>query len=277
VPWLLAGCAERFLDFQVRRLTALKVVRIDGAGFDLQVRCELENPNPLGAELGAISFETWAGDHRLGRGTLPGPIQVAARSRFTLEVPVRVAYAELPADLPARVAGGSLALQTEASFSARTPVGSYAMRLRSSGQTQVAEALQVAVQGSFRGEALRVERISLAGLELRRIRLKVRLRARNLFAFPLRVQRGEVDLAIGGTPFGKSKLEQPLALPAHGEATTEVAIAATHGTVGTVITSMLGQQPRFRVRGTLWIDPVGGVSQIPIDVEADQSIFGSGE
>ncbi len=40
------------------------------------------------------------------------------------------------------------------------------------------------------------------------------------------------------------------------------------------IAAMMGQDPRFRLTGTLWIDPIGGVSELPVDVEADSSIFG---
>lgn len=270
---LSGGCAERFLDFQVQRLVGLRVTQIDGAGFQMQVRCELQNPNPLGATVDEVDYRVRLGQHPLGRGRLPGPIAVGARGRFTLEVPVRVNYADLPADFPEQVKDGVIRLVSEAALRARTGLGTYRMLLTSTGTTRVDETISVLVQGTFRGEALRVESIGLAGLELRQIRLRLRLRTRNLFAFPVEIQRGEFRLDVNDRFFGESRLEQPLRLPPRGSVPTEVQITATHGTVASMVTSMLGQEPRFRVRGTLWIAPLAGVSRIPIDVKADSSVF----
>lgn len=143
------GCVERLVDFHVRRLVGVKVTGIDGRGFDLRVRCELENPNSLGAAVTRVRFSTYLGQHLLGEGRLAGPVKVAARSSFTLEVPVRVAYDRLPADLPRQVADGTVQMRTETTFTATTRLGSYTMRLRAVDRTEIAEAIKVAIRGCF--------------------------------------------------------------------------------------------------------------------------------
>jgi len=268
------ACVERFVDFRVERLLALRATRVDASGFNLIVKSEVANPNRLDAEVSQVSFRAYLGPHPIGSGQVAGPFQAPAGGRFVLEAPVRVAYASLPADFPARVEGGALALRTEARFRARTSLGSYTMQVASEGRTRIAEALQVAVQGPFQGEALRVESITLGGIAIRQVRLRVRFRARNLFAFPLQIQGGDFKLDINDAYFGESSLPRPLELPARGSATTELEIVATHGVVGAVVLGMLGKEPRFRVRGTVRIAPIGGVSRIPIDVQADSTIFG---
>jgi len=268
-----AGCVERFIDFRVHELAGVRVTRIDGAGFDLRVRCQLENPNRVAARLTGIRFRSWTGPHELGTGQLSEGLQVAARSRFQLEVPVRIAYEALPADFPQRVAGGWLELRTEATFHAQTSLGAYDMRVVSEGRTRISEALQVAVQGPFTGDAVRVDSVALDGVGLRRTRLRLRLTARNRFAFPVQVRRGSFALAINGTPFGKSSLERPLRLPPRGAQSLDMVIDATHGTVGAAIVAMMGGEPRFHVTGQLEIEPLGGVSRVPIDVQADSSVF----
>jgi LEA14-like dessication related protein len=272
---LSAGCVERFVDFRVRELSGVRVTSIDARGFDLRVRCELENPNALGAEVSGVRFRTWTGEHELGNGALSQPFSVAARSRFSLEVPVRVTYESLPADLPARAAGGAIQLRTEASLRARTSLGSYNMRLSSEGRTRIAEVLRVAVQGPFAGDGVRVDSIALAGLELRRVRLRARLTARNRFAFPIQIRRGTFQIAVNGAPFGKTSLDRPLTLRPRATVSLEMLVLATHGAVGGAIAAMFGAEPHFRVRGELEIDPIGGVQRIPIDVQADSSVFGS--
>ena len=271
---LTSGCIERMVDFHVKRLEGLRVTGIDGKGFNLQVRCRLENPNPLGARVEKIRFKNYSGAHLLGQGQLAGPVPVEAHSQFTLKVPVRVAYAKLPADFPERVKDGSLELRTEVDLTARSKLGSYSMHLSSTDRVKIAEALKVAIGGSFRGRAFRVERISLSGLKLRNVKLRIRFVARNLFAFPVRIRRGVYKISVNGEPFGDGKLEQPIALPPHGQKQVDAEVTATHGAVALAIGAMMGADPRFRVKGTVWIDPVGGVSKLPLDIEADASVFG---
>jgi LEA14-like dessication related protein len=271
------GCIERLVDFRVRELVALRATAIDDSGFDLRVRMRIENPNRLSAEVRDLRFVAFVGEHRIGAGSLAGPFAAPADASFELEAPVRVSYGDLPADFPARVKGGELELRTEARFRARTSLGDYAMRLESESRTRIAPALEVAVQGSFGGRALSVENVRLAGVELRRVRLRVRLRARNHFAFPITVRGGEFRLAINDQHFGESKLERPLALSPRGQAVAELAIAASHGVVGDVVVGMFGKEPQFRVRGHVEIAPIGGVSRIPIDVRAGSSVFGAGD
>jgi LEA14-like dessication related protein len=262
------------MDFQVRRLVGVKVTRIDGQGFDLRVRCELENTNKIGAKVSQIRFRTYLGRHLLGEGQLAGPVEVGPGKRFTLEVPVRVTYGSLPADLPRRVEGGSVRLRTEASFVARTRLGSYNMRLTSTGKTRVAEALKVAIRGSFKGDALKILAINLGDLKLRRVQLKARIRARNLFAFPIRIRRGVYAISINGSHFGDGKFDEPMKIAPRSSVERTMTVAASHGAVGSAIVAMMGAEPRFRLKGTLWIDPIGGVGRLPLDLEADASIFG---
>ena len=268
------ACPSSFSTFRVHELVGGEVSAVDDEGFAINIRAELENPNPVGAELTNIVFTTATGQHALGSGRIAGPIKVAAKSRFLLTVPVRVRYDSLPADLPRRVSGSTLPLTARAQLVARTSFGSFDLTLTARGQTAISRALEVAVAGPYRGSGLRVERVDLDGLELRRVRLKLRLKARNRFAFALRVTRVRYELSINGSPFGTGKLDSQTDLPAKGSATFDLPVVASHGAVGRAIGAMLGSDPRFRVRGTVWIAPMAGVSKIPFDVTADSSVFG---
>jgi LEA14-like dessication related protein len=268
-----SGCVERLLDFHVRRLVGVRVTGIDGTGFDLRVRCELENPNQLGARLTRIRFRSYVGRHLLGEGLLQGSVTVRPKSRFTLEVPVRVAYRRLPADLPARVAGGTVLLRTEAVFTAVTKVGSYPMKLTATGRTAIAQALKVAIQGPFSGPAFRITEVRFSGVKLRRSVLALSFQARNLFAFPVRIRRGTYRVYVNDTFFAEGKLTGPLTLAPRSSVTHTVELRPTHGAMGSAMMAMLGGEPQFRLKGTLWIDPIGGVSKLPLDVEADAAVF----
>lgn len=273
----LAGCGawlERWVDFRVHRILGAQVSRVHAAGFEMTVRTELENPNAVDATLTNVRFTTWIGPQRVGQGTMPGPIKVRARSRFVLDAPVHIAYASLPADLPARSASGIVALRITTRLHAATSLGSYQLKLSSTDQVRLDRALKVAIRGPFGGRSIQVDSIKLAGLGLFNSRLKVRLTARNLFAFPIRVRRARYAIAINGVHFGEGTLERPLRLAPRSSQQLELELAAPHGTLGHAALVMLAGDPRFRVTGKLWIDPIAGVKEIPLDVEADASVFG---
>lgn len=104
--------------------------------------------------------------------------------------------------------------------------------------------------------------------------LKARVRARNFFAFPVRIRRGVYSISINGSHFGDGRFDEPLSIPPRSAVERTMEVGASHGAVGSAIVAMMGAEPRFRLKGTLWIDPIGGVGELPLDVEADSTIFG---
>lgn len=275
LPMLLGGCScwSKWVDFKVHRLLSARVDSIDKTGFTMKVRTEVENPNAMSASLTRIRFRTYMGQNMVGKGEVPGPVKAPARQRFILESPVRIAYADLPADLPARTAGGKFELRIATTFTAKTPVGTFPLKLESSGQVRTDESLQVAIKGPFRGGSMKVESIALSEFGFFGSRMIIRLEARNAFAFPVRCRRASFSIAVNGVHFGTGTLEQPVRLAPRSPATVEVEVAASHGSLGQTLLVLLTQDPTFRVTGTLWIDPIAGVSELPVDLTTDGSIF----
>jgi LEA14-like dessication related protein len=270
---LAPGCFKHWVDFEVQRISAMRVHDIDGRGFDVTVRAVIANPNRVGATIRDVRFQAFTGAHPVGKGFVAGPITIAANSQFELEAPVRIAYADLPADLPARVQGGALPLTIRASFDAVTSVGTFHMDLEKSGQVEIARALEVAVSGRFRGDALVVKRIAMATVDTHSLGLQVQVELRNAFAFPVRVRQGEVALWVNDQHFGKTAFSEHIELPPRLAVAHTFAIAASHRDVWATVKVLLESEPVFRARGTLWIEPIAGVAEVPFDVIADMSVF----
>jgi hypothetical protein len=240
----------------------------------MSVRSEVENLSPAGALLEDLKFRVWMGGHLVGQGSLPGPFRAAGRSRFTLEAPVWIAFESLPADLPERTRGRSVRLRVEATFRARTAVGSLSLRAEREGDVQVAEAIGVAVEGSFRSSSVSVIDMQPESIGLTRTTLRVRLRARNVFAFPIRVLRARCSVEMDGRPIGDGGMESPLVLPPRASREVDVSLEGTHGSLGHGLLSMLGGDPVVHIRGTFWIDPVAGVSRLPVDIRGSARAMG---
>lgn len=270
---LATGCFKHWVDFEVQRVSAMHVRAIDASGFDVTVRATIFNPNRLGATIRNVRFEARAGSHIVGRGVLAGPITVGARTGFEVDAPVRIAYADLPADLPDRVQAGFLPLTIRARVDAATSVGSFHMDLEDSSRVEIARALDVAVSGTFSGDALVVRRIAMISVDTESIVLRVVVDMRNAFAFPVRIRRGDVTLWVNDRRFGNAKLEQAIELLPGQPVTHTFDIAATHEDVLRTVKAMLDSEPVFRAQGTVWIEPIAHVSRIPFDVTADMSVF----
>ncbi len=268
-----SACVDRLVAFQVRRVTSMQVVRIQGDRFTMRIRCEVANPNRVGARLSGIRFRTYSGEHLLGTGEVPGTVDAPARGSLTLAPLMSVRYDSLPADFPERVKGGELQLTTRVAFRASSKLGALDLRLHSSDRLAVKSIVEVAVRGSFQGPNIKVARIQPRGIDLRRTHLVVDLRARNPFAFPVGVRRGAFVLFVDGRRVGDASLDQRLVVQPGAWSRIRTTLVADHGALGSALLSLLGQDPRFRVKGTLWIDPIGGVSKLPIDVTADASVL----
>lgn len=275
LPALLGGCScwSRWVDFKVHRLLSARVNSIDDTGFTMQVRTEVENPNVVSASLTRIRFRTYMGKRMVGKGRVKGTVKAPARRRFVLESPVRIAYADLPADLPARVAKGKFKLRIATRLTAKTSLGTFPLKLVSRGQVRVDESLKVAIKGPFKSGSTKVESIVLSEVGLFGSRLVVRLSAHNAFAFPLSVRRASFSIAVSGAHFGTGTLDRPVKLAPRTRTVVEVEVEASHGAMGQTLMVMLTSDPTFRITGTLWIDPIAGVTELPVDVTTDSSIL----
>ena len=270
-----SACAHHFVAFHVRELSAVRVDHIDGDGFDMTVRVEVENPNRLTAEVSDIRFSARTGEYALGAGRGVGTIRAGARSVFPMTATMRVRFADLPADFPDRVQGGSLPLTVDAAFQARTSIGRFAMTLRERGRTAIDQSLPVVIAGGLRGSAVRVTGIEDIGLGLTGMRLQVRVSLANALPFPVRVTRGDIALLVGDRRVGATRIEAPIDLPARGRVERELAVLVSYVDMLRLGQSIGAGDLATRASGTLWIAPIGGVERIPFDVATDLSAIES--
>lgn len=278
--WLLVlsgGCASRLANFHVQEITAVEVHHMDEQGFDMTVRTRVENPNRIAAELHDIRFQAASGDRVLGRGnvadSVADSIAAPARSTFDLNATVRVQFTDLPADLPARIADGFLPLTVKAQFAADTRIGRFDMRLTATGRTAIARALQVMITGGVRSHILRVTRLTQVAVGLTGLRLRLRVAVHNAFPFAIFVRGGRIELALGQRRAGVAYIDEPLTLPPRAQQQREFDITISHGDMLRAMRSVWEGDLSVTARGTLNIDPIGGVDVIPFDVRADPSVI----
>ncbi|MCC6746200.1 MAG: LEA type 2 family protein [Deltaproteobacteria bacterium] len=264
-----SGCAERLVRFKLARLTELTVFRMEREALSASVRCEVENPNPVGATLKELRFTTRMQGRVVGTGQVGQPLEVRGRRPFELRAPIRVRYVDLPSELPALVSTGSVPLEVEVHLVAETRLGRYPMRLTWQGRLPVARSVRVGVGGELADGAFRLRAVEVARVDLGGMELAVRLQATNPFPFPVGVRRVDYALFVGETFFGEGRSAGRLTLPARAGRELSLPLTATHMGALDGASALLRGASRLRVRGTVWIDPLAGVSAIPFDVTTE--------
>jgi LEA14-like dessication related protein len=239
----------------------------------MQVRCRVHNPNRLGATIRDLRFEAFLGTHRVGRGSVPGSRQVAARSSFTLTAPVRVAYSALPADLPAQTRGGVLPLRVRASFRATTSLGTFRMHPESVSRVPVGPQIAVLVRSTFASRDTIRARVTRLRVGIT-VRIQVELSVRNRFPFPLRIRRAAYRVRVGDLPVGGGLLTRPWSLAPGRVVRRRFSLTVPAHIALRAAWKLRGRHaPRIRVRGVVWIDPIAGVERIPFDVLTDAGVL----
>lgn len=268
---LVGGCSPQFATLRVAAISDVQVARIDRDGFDMVVVTRVENPNRLSAEVSDIRFVASIGEHVLGRGTVPGVVHAAAQSAFDIEAAVRVRFADLPADLPARIADGVVPLTVLTDMTAQTRVGEFDMTVRADGDTEIAASLPVMVRGALSAPVVQVAGVRSFGAGIGSITLRVQTRLRNAFPFPIRIKRGQVSLYLGEGRAGSSTFDVPFTLRPYQRSVREFELTITHGDLFRTLRALISGELGLRARGSLDIEPIGGVSRVPFDVLVDSA------
>ncbi len=268
-----AGCVRDVTQLRMTRLKAIRITSLERRGFNMEASCEVLNPAPVQATLEKMKFSIYLGRQLLGQGTRDAPLPVQPGATFPLRVPLWVAYSDLPASLTHHMEEGKLRLRILGQMLARTSFGQFKITLDREELVQVDEALRVVIEGTFSGDGIKLQSLQLRQVDLQRTLLRLALDVRNPFPFLVRVQRATYSVSVGGVPLGQGTTPGPLHLPPRARREVPLELSVPHAGLGASALAMLRNAPRVRVEGTLWVDPVVGVTRIPLRLEADARVI----
>jgi LEA14-like dessication related protein len=268
-----AACIPaRFVRFEAREVRALKVTSVREEGLDAVLTAEVENPNPLAARIHYLRYRIFVGERLVGRGERGGDFAIAARGRAVVDLPVRVRFADLPADLPALLSTPVVAYRAEVAVDATSRLGKHHFDLDRRGKVRVSDAMKLTLEGDF---ALRVVRprgmwfhpapdgiVVVADVEVR-----------NIFPFPLEVRRVEYAVSLGGAHLADGSHERPITLAPRATARVEMELSVPFAGAPKVLRAVSRGGWEARVRGRAHLRPIGGIAVVPFDVRVDQALL----
>jgi LEA14-like dessication related protein len=268
-----AACIPaRFVRFEAREVRALKVTAVREEGVEAILTTELENPNPLAARIHYLRYRIFLGDRLVGRGERGGEFSVAARGRVVVDLPVRVRFADLPADLPALLASPVVAYRAEVAVDATSRLGKHHFDLNRRGKVHVADAMKLTLEGDF---ALKV--VQPRGIWFRPapegLVVVAEVEVRNVFPFPLEVRRIEYGVTLGGAHLADGRHERPITLAPRSTGRVELELEVPLAGVPKVLRAVSRGSWEARVRGRAHVRPIGGIAVVPFDVRVDKALL----
>ncbi|HEY3355110.1 MAG TPA: LEA type 2 family protein [Polyangia bacterium] len=271
---LAGGCIPaRFVRFEAREVRAVKVLTVREDAADLVLTAVVVNPNPMAARVRSLSYKIFVAERLLGRGARAGAFDVAAHGEAVVDLPVRVAFADIPADLPAAVSGPDVPYRAEVAVDVTSRLGDHHFDLNRKGTVRIADAARMAVMGDFAARVLQVRGVRLLPIQLDGVTVVADLEVRNLFPFPLEIRRVEYAVSLAGAPLGEGRHDQPIVLPARGKAAVAMKLKVPLTSLGTVARAIGQGGTDVRVTGRAYLAPIAGISVVPFDVRPDPALL----
>jgi LEA14-like dessication related protein len=264
-----AACIPaRFVRFEAREVRALKVTSVREEGVDAVLTAEVENPNPLAARIHYLRYRIFVGGQLIGQGERGGDFAIAAKGRAVVDLPVRVRFTDLPADLPALLSTPEVAYRAEVAVDATSRLGKHHFDLDRRGKVRVADAMKLTLAGDF---ALKV--VQPRGVRLRPVPgamvVVADVEVRNIFPFPLEVRRVDYAVSLGGAHLADGRHDAPIALAPRATGRVDMELRVPLAAVPDVLRAVSRGGVEVRVRGKAIIRPIAGIAEVPFDVRLD--------
>jgi LEA14-like dessication related protein len=269
-----AGCIPaRFVRFEAREVRAIKVLAVRDDGVDLVLTAVVANPNPIAARVRAVRYRIFVGGQLLGRGERSGDLDVAAHGEAVVDLPVRIAFADLPPDLPAAITGPQVAYRAEVAVDVSSRLGDHHFDLDRKGVVRIADAFRLGVAGDFAARIVEVRGVRVKPPGLDGLTVTADLAVRNLFPFSLEIQRVEYAVSLGGAPLGEGRYDRPITLPPRGTAPVAMELKVRLSAFADVARAMSKKGADVRVTGRAFLRPIAGITVVPFDVRPDAALL----
>jgi hypothetical protein len=188
---------------------------------------------------------------------------VPAGGVVRLVLPAELALADLPRDLPARVAKGSIPYRAVVWLEATSAAGTRQHRLEPRGEAPLGPTFEAVVDGAFAEDGVTIVGVGPFGVEGADLAIGVELQFPGYLPFPLEVMRVTYRISLGGDAVGEGESRERFVVApgigGRGRFHLRVPALGVPGIAGKLA---LGERGLL-VEGTVEIVPIGRLSRIP--------------
>jgi len=261
---LPAACFSRATEVSVVSLDRLRVVEQAGPRVSVELTLTVKTNAPVDSTITVLAYElAFGNDPPIVRGGRLPPVEVPAGGVVQLVLPAELGLAQLPRDLPALAAKGSLPYRAIVWTESTSVAGTHQHRLEPKGEAPLGPTFEAVVDGAFAADGVTIVGVGPFGVEGPDLVIGVELQFPGYLPFPLQVTRVGYRLSLGGDYVGEGESREGFVVApetgGRGKLTLRVPAVGVPGVVGKLA---LGQRALL-VEGTVEIAPIGPVRRIP--------------
>lgn len=249
---LLAGCgvlgkpSANIVDATLSDLTL--------EGVTVALKVDVKNPYPIAVPLTNVEYSLASKQESILTGALANPGSIPARGSKTLDVPLRVKFADVLAAVEGLKLGAVVPYAVNMNFNLDVPGGEkLSLPLKKEGELPIPNVPDVRVS-EVRWDEISV--LSAKGL--------IKLDVTNTNEFDVGLAKFAYAMSVGGTKVVSGKLSDAASLSPGQTKTLEIPVKISPASLGLAVVNMLkSNHPSYEVVGDLGIKTRFGDFELP--------------
>jgi LEA14-like dessication related protein len=260
----LAACMSRATTISVHSVDRLRVTEVRGPQARIELALSVQTNAPVDSTVTVLAYEiALAGGPVLARGGKLAPLRVPAGGIVAVLLPVALALADLPADLPARVGSGALPYRAVVWIEAHSAVGRTQHRLEPAGQAPLGEAFAAVVDSIFDENAAQLVGVGPFGISGAELVIGVDLELPGRLPFPLHVTGVRYAVSLSGVHVGRGESRAPFTVQPTGGGRGAFELRVPIIAVPEAVKALARGDRELQVEGMVDIEPIGPIRTVP--------------
>lgn len=263
---LWTGCIK---DPQFQTIKDLEILEIKDDRMQLLVEAIVYNPNSVGATIQSSESKIYINDLFIGNGRTQEKLRINGKDTTQVRILADMDLRSLSAlinELSSTKAQATVRLV--GSYQLKTGVKDLTLKAESEEKMDVWSQLELAINRELTETGFRLKRISPKSVSLSGAEISLELEVANEFPFSYDLQSVELQLAVGGHPFGSYTLDQTKTMHANSREIVQGEVRVSSLSAMTSMTnSFFGGSKEMIAKGTAQVFIQGHPFFIPIRQE----------
>jgi len=262
------GCVHpAFIPVQPESVASLTISDLQEKTMGVEIALVVRSDAKDDLELRDVQAAITVSGVEMGTATLD-PLSLPAGQRTNVSLALEVPYASLGLELLEAFQSGEIPYSASLTGTVASTGGLH-VRTRLQGKMAVAKDTSLQVASQVGRHHFHLKGLQIRGVGLTGLRVGIEGAVHNPFPFPITVQSIRYHATVEGTDVGKGTLDQPVRLsPGQNTPITLEHRFFPTDPFGTLkMLGTLSSDTRARVEGTLEIEPLGGIREIPFVVD----------
>ncbi len=249
---LVSGCGV--LGKPSANIVDAKLTDLSLEGVTVALKVDVKNPYPVAVPLTNVGYALSSREESILTGELDNPGSIPARGSMTLDVPLRVKFADVLAAVEGLKLGAVVPYAVNMNFNLDVPGGEkVSLPLKKEGELPIPNVPDVRVN-EVRWDEISV--LSAKGL--------IRLDVTNTNEFDVGLSKLAYAMSVGGTKVVSGKLSDAASLSPGETETIEIPVKISPASLGLAVVNMLkSNKPSYEIVGDLGLKTRFGNFELP--------------